>query len=100
MKPLRIPLLAAAFWAAFSFPAMAQGRCADRALIVQQLAVQYDEHPRGRGVTLGGNVLELFRASDGKTWTLVHTNQFGQTCIAGAGRSWEDLPEPVRGERA
>jgi hypothetical protein len=78
-------------------PAAAQTRCAVRADIVKQLDKGFTETRAGWGLTNQGRLLELYRAKDGATWTLLLTHPNGTSCLIGAGESWIDAIEAVKG---
>ena len=39
-----------------------------------------------------GNLIQVFAAKDGATWTMVTTRPDGVSCIVGLGQHWEALP--------
>ena len=66
--------------------------CADRAEVVDILGKQYGEHRRGLGLTLGGQLLEIFVAKNGH-WSALLSYSDGKTCMIAAGEGW--LEEPI-----
>lgn len=77
-------------------PAPAQENCQPRDKIVSGLAHEFQEVPRGIGVTLTGNIVELFRS--GRTWTIVVTTPDGISCFIAAGKDWETVAKPAKGQ--
>jgi len=78
-------------------PAFAQA-CAPRDAVVARLAEVYDEVARLRGLTLGGEMMEIYLAPSG-TWTVVVTNPGGIACVVAAGEGGEVI-EAVEGDPA
>lgn len=76
--------------------AFAQGGpqvCGPRDKIITRLSARYQERQSAIGMTSGGSLVELFVSQEG-TWTFVHTNPEGVTCLLAAGEDWElVLPE-------
>jgi hypothetical protein len=65
--------------------------CADRAAVVDTLGKQYGEHRRGLGLTLGGQLLEIFVAKNGH-WSALLSYSDGKTCMIAVGEGWLDEP--------
>lgn len=97
MKAIATALLAAALWAAFSWPAAGQQTpvCTDRSTVLNHLSSKYSEAPVGMGVANNGGVIELLSSKAGKTWTIILTMPNGITCMIAAGESWESLSRAV-----
>ena len=79
-------------------PALAQSSpaCGPRKVVVEQLGREYEEVPVNRGVTAEGALMELFASPSG-SWTLLISLPNGQSCLAAAGESWEELdPQMAR----
>ncbi|MBX9720639.1 MAG: hypothetical protein K2X81_04540, partial [Candidatus Obscuribacterales bacterium] len=74
--------------------------CASRDMLLQSLQRDYSEAPSAIGVANDGNVLELFKTQDGKTWTLLMSMPDGTSCVVAAGEGWESLPQQVAGSDA
>ena len=74
-----------------STPAQAQAVCDDRAKIVKWLDDNYQEQPRGRGVSPRGLLMELFVSSKG-TWTLMRSQPNGISCMVASGDGWLEIP--------
>lgn len=67
--------------------------CGPRDAIITRLSARYQERQSAIGMTSGGSLVELFVSPEG-TWTFVHTNTEGITCLLAAGEDWElVLPE-------
>lgn len=61
---------------------------------------RWREAPIGRGISMNGLMIELYRLKDGSTWTLLYTNPNGQSCVLQAGQGWEDISwQDPRGKR-
>ena len=83
---------------AFSSPAQAQAACDARAKIITRLAENYQEQPRGRGVTARSLLMELFISPEG-TWTLLVSQPNGISCLIAAGDGWLEIPYIPDGPR-
>ncbi|WP_420420394.1 hypothetical protein [Pacificispira sp.] len=62
--------------------------CGPRDKIITRLSARYQERQSAIGMTSGGSLVELFVSAEG-TWTFVHTNADGVTCLLAAGEDWE-----------
>lgn len=78
-----------------ALPARAQDVCANRAALLDSLANDYQETPAAMGMSNGGNVIEVFTARDGKTWTILITHPDGNSCIVAAGQLWTPMPQEL-----
>jgi hypothetical protein len=87
MKRPLIPLAAAAFWAAFSFPAASQQVCTPRDDMVKLLSGKYKEQPIG-DFRAGPHIVEVYVSEEG-TVTLLSTAPNGVSCIFAAGNEWK-----------
>jgi hypothetical protein len=67
------------------------GGCALRPDLVRWLGRNFAETPVARGLEANGNLLELFSAARGTTWTIVLTTPAGFSCIVSEGRALEPL---------
>jgi hypothetical protein len=65
--------------------------CAERAEVVDILGQQYGEQRHGLGLTLGGQMLEIFVARNGH-WSALLSYADGRTCMIAAGEGWLDEP--------
>lgn len=69
--------------------------CAPRAEIAGKLAgADIGEVLTGAGLTAAGNVLEIWTAPGGRTWTALITRPDGITCLVVTGETWtvRDVP--------
>jgi len=66
--------------------------CANRDLVLRQLASKYEEAPVAIGLTSAGGIMELLTSDKGRTWTLIVTRPDGLACLFAAGEGWEPLP--------
>lgn len=94
---LRRITAACAFVAASAAPAWAQHVCAERDVLLDSLAEEYQEQRTARGMSDTGNVVEVLAEENGKTWTIIMTMPDGVSCIIATGEAWEDMPEQLAG---
>ena len=71
----------------------AEGNCGDRAEIVAALTEQYGEARQAIALTHARQVIELFAAPDGGSWTLIITFPTGESCLISAGDGIELTPD-------
>ena len=83
MRPL---LLLAPLALAAALPVQAQQQCGPRADVVSTLGQKYDEQLIGGGLQGAERILEVWRAEDGSSWTILLTEAGGKSCIIAAGR--------------
>ncbi|MEQ9347750.1 MAG: hypothetical protein RIG26_15020 [Thalassospira sp.] len=83
-----------------SLPISASPVCGDRAKVIASLAEKYSEQPVAVGVTSNGGVIEVLKAPDGETWTILFTYPTGPTCLVASGESWQDLEQKIKGPAA
>jgi hypothetical protein len=85
-------------------PAAAQsmGQCAQRDLVLGQLAERYGETRRGMGIAANNSVMEMFAAADTGTWTITVTMPNGMTCLVASGQGFEAMADelPAKGSPA
>jgi hypothetical protein len=62
--------------------------CNARDTLTRDLKTDHAEMPIGLGVTDAGTVIELWKSSNGSTWTLLLTMPNGTSCIVSAGKDW------------
>lgn len=75
--------------AVVALPAAAQPNvCGQRAQFVEMLSKRFAEAPVSMGLATNGNVVEVFSATDGSSWTLLVTTPDGRSCMAASGESW------------
>ena len=76
-----------------TIPALpAEMQCGKRSEFISELERKYDEVPRFLGITQAGDIIEIFTAPKGLTWTLVVTVPDGVSCLIGAGSDWTEIP--------
>jgi hypothetical protein len=69
--------------------------CDRHGRLAEMLGQKFTEQPTGLGLQSNGQVLELFVANDGTSWTIVVTRPDGWSCIVAVGEHWEAVPDPV-----
>lgn len=66
--------------------------CADRAHVVKQLEVQFDETLYANAVSPSNNVLEVFASPGAETWSItVFLPERGLSCLAATGKGKREL---------
>jgi hypothetical protein len=60
--------------------------------LTEMLGQQFAEKPNALGLQSNGQLLQVFVADDGTSWTIVVTNPDGWSCIVAVGENWESLP--------
>ena len=88
---VRIGSLAGALLFAAGTSASAQGACGNRADFVTQLGNRYAEAPIALCLTGNGDLVQVFAAANGATWTITVTRPDGLSCMITEGESWENL---------
>jgi hypothetical protein len=66
--------------------------CGARDAIIKMLSDKYREKPKALGIAGEKSLFEIYTSKAG-SWTLLVTDASGQSCIVGAGQSWEDIPQ-------
>jgi hypothetical protein len=61
--------------------------CGPRREAVEQLALKYNEHAIGAGLSARGYVLEIY-VSESRTWTALLVKPDGIACLADSGSLW------------
>ena len=74
-----------------SEPAWAQSAAAPRSQIVSVLSQRFAEVPAALGLAHDGSLVEVFKSSDGSTWTMVRTTPNGMSRIMVEGQAWIDV---------
>ena len=74
-----------------SVPA-ASPACRSHTDLIEMLDQSFAEKPNALGLQSNGQLLQVFVADDGTSWTIVVTNPDGWSCIVAVGESWESLP--------
>ena len=72
----------------------------DRAKVIDSLSAKYSEEPIAVGVTSNGGVIEVLKAPDGQTWTILFTYPSGPSCLVASGEAWQELEEKIKGPAA
>lgn len=93
MPARTLPGLAAAFIAAFSWPASAEPVCGPRDVIVEALRTRFNETVQFRGLSLDGKIMYEIYASPEGTWTVVLSNPTGTACVREAGEGGMLVPQ-------
>ncbi len=70
-------------------PASARSICAPHDQMVELLNKQFSEQPAAIGIAGNGQLLEVFTAGDGSTWTIVMTTPQGVSCVVSDGLNWD-----------
>ena len=74
--------------------------CHSRADLTDMLQQKFAEQPSALGLQADGQLVEVFVANDGASWTIVLTRPDGWSCIVAVGQHWESLPGPINGPLA
>lgn len=74
--------------------------CGDRTKVINSLSAKYSEEPVAVGVTANGGVIEVLKAPDGKTWTILFTSPNGASCLVASGEAWQELEVKLNGPHA
>lgn len=82
--------------------AFADASCAERAVVLNELATKYHESRHAMGIAAGNMMMELFAAADTGTWTLTVTAPDGTTCLVASGNAFESVADvlPPKGDPA
>jgi hypothetical protein len=72
-----------------------QTPCADRAMVIAQLADRYGESRQAIGLSNSNRVLEVYASPETGTWTITLTQPGGPTCLVAAGQGFELNLEPL-----
>lgn len=59
--------------------------------LVNRLERDYQEQPSQFGLTVNGQLMELFTTDSGSTWTLVAVDVDGCTYLVSAGEYWTEI---------
>ncbi|TNF58170.1 MAG: hypothetical protein EP307_12645 [Rhodobacteraceae bacterium] len=80
----------------------AQGNCAPRQMVIEQLAQTYGETRQSMGLGASGQVVEVFASGATGTWTITVTMPNGMTCLVASGGDYTALAEalPPEGDPA
>jgi len=79
--------------------AHAQGQlCAPRSVMIAELAARYDEKLTVQGLSDDGSLVEIYAASDGRTWTMLRIRPpLNLACVVTSGQHLEIKDLPGRG---
>lgn len=80
--------------------AQASPVCGDRQKVIDSLSAKYSEQPVAIGVTANGGVIEVLKAPDGETWTILFTYPSGPSCLVASGEAWQELDAKLKGPGA
>jgi len=84
--------------AVFAGPAAAETVCARMEQIAAGLAQGYGEAPVSRGLMPSGQLLVVFAAPDGATFTLIIVSAAGVGCVGASGTGWQSIVPAPKGE--
>ena len=76
--------------------------CAERGVVVAELASLYGETRQGLGLSADRAVMEIFASADTGSWTITLTTANGLTCLVASGDNYEPVSEvaPAPGKGA
>jgi hypothetical protein len=95
----------ATLMALLAAPALAQGPCLPREIILRQLETQHGERPLWHGLGGDGRLLEIVAAPDGSSWTALVSlppsaqHPDGLSCVVATGQAWRPPLPPTPRER-
>lgn len=95
----RTTLIAVAAGFTFTTPVVSHAQfamCGERAQIIEQLKVKYNETRQAVGLISNNGAAELYVSEKG-TWTMLVTLESGKSCIIAAGHSWDAAPTLAQG---
>jgi hypothetical protein len=67
-----------------------QVSCADRSVLIEQLATKFQERQLAVGQMGPMVILEIFVADSG-TWTIFATDVGGTSCVVAVGDNWQSM---------
>ena len=56
--------------------------------VVARLKGSYEEAPVAGGIAANGNILEVFAAPEGRSWTIIVTRPDGTSSVLAEGEGW------------
>lgn len=62
--------------------------------LAAMLDQKFAEQPAALGLQADGQLIEVFVARDGTSWTIVLTRPDGWSCIVAVGENWESVQGP------
>ena len=82
--------------------AFAGANCAERSVVMAELAGKYSETRRAMGLAGANVMMEMFASSSAGTWMLTVTTPDGTTCLVASGTGFQALAEdlPLIGDPA
>jgi hypothetical protein len=82
--------------------AFAGANCAERSVVLNELASKYRETRRAMGFAAETAVMEMFASVETGTWTVTVTTPDGTTCLIASGTGFEPLADglPTPGDPA
>ena len=75
--------------------AFAGANCAERSVVLNELASKYKETRRAMGIAANAVMMEMFASAATGTWTLTVTTADGTTCLVASGDGYETLTETL-----
>lgn len=75
--------------------AFAGANCAERIVVLNELASKYSETRHAMGLAANTAMMEMFASTETGTWTLTITTPDGMTCLIASGNGFEALTEPL-----
>ena len=79
---------------AVAAPSSAQSVCNTTPVIYSILSGKHGESTAARGMTRGGELLEMWANRDTGSWSLLITRPDGITCLVQAGQNFNAVPVP------
>lgn len=76
---------------------LAAANCGPRESVAERLEDGFGEVQVFAGLQNSGQIVELWASLENGTWTVLHTNPDGFTCVVGAGRGLI-ISEAIAGE--
>lgn len=75
--------------------AFAAANCAERSVVLTELAGKYQESRRAIGIAANTAVMEMFASTATGSWTLTVTTADGITCLIASGTGYQPLSDPL-----
>jgi hypothetical protein len=66
--------------------------CHSHTDLTAMLSQKFAEQPSAIGLQSNGQLVEVFVANDGTSWTIVVTRPDGWSCVVAVGENWETAP--------
>lgn len=73
--------------------AFAGSNCAERAVVMAELADKYQETPHAMGIAGDALMMEMFASPGSGSWTITVTTPDGITCLVASGSGYQALAE-------